>query len=93
MVECMVKNMNKHEFINRLSNEIHYSIDDCIKINEILEKHFFLRQKNQEKIVNEFVHTFDITNTEAEHLYHCARKIIQGEVKEKLKHPFKSIDS
>ena len=47
--------MNKTEFINALKSEINYSESNCLLINDILEKHFFIRSKNKDKIIEELI--------------------------------------
>ncbi len=89
---CMVMNLNKLDFINVLSNKLHYSKDRCIVINEILENNFFISKKNKDKIIEELIQQLGINYKEAIDIYDIAIKIIKDEVKEKLKHPFKSQD-
>lgn len=84
--------MNKKEFINVLSEQLSYSIDKCITINEILENNFFISKKNKDKIINELMQKLDIDNEEAINIYDTAIKIINDEIKNKIKHPFNSKD-
>ena len=84
--------MNKTEFINALKSEINYSESNCLLINDILEKHFFIRSKNKDKIIEELINTFNIQENEALIIYVIARDILNREIKNKLKHPFKSKD-
>lgn len=86
----METKMNKAEFINELSNQLSYSKDKCSIINEILENNFFISKKNKDKIIEEFIQILDVNDEEAIHICNTAVKIIKNEVKNKLKHPFKS---
>jgi len=88
----MVKNMNKNEFINKLSESLHYSKEKCIIINDILESNFFISKKNRDKIVEKLIEQLKINHNEAIKVYDVAVMIIKNEIKNKLKHPFKSKD-
>lgn len=82
--------MNKSEFVKVLQTKINYSEEDCLLINNIFEKYFFLRSKNKDKIITELTLNFNITEEEALNIYETAVNIINAEIKNKLKHPFKS---
>lgn len=82
--------MNKKEFVLKLSKELNYSEDKCMMINDILESNFFLSKKNKDKIIEELVAKLNIDNEEAKNTYDMVVKIINDEIKDKLKHPFKS---
>ncbi len=88
----MVKVMNKKEFINELSRQLSYSLDQCVLINDILEGNFFISKKNKDKIIDEFIQVLHVNEEEAIRIYEVAVQIIQDEVKRSLKHPFKSKD-
>lgn len=84
----MVKQMNKKEYIEKLSKEISYTKEECIIISEILEENFFIRKKNKNKIIEELKNTLKIEEQEANRIYNISTKIIKEEIKNKLKHPF-----
>ena len=86
----MVMKMNKTGFIKELSKVTGYSIDDCIIINDVLENNFFISKKSKDKIVNELISSLKINETEATSIYENAKMIFNNEIKNKLKHPFKS---
>lgn len=88
--KCM--KMNKKRFIQKLAEELSYTKEECIEINEILEKHFFIKESNKPKVVAELTNKKGIQKEEAERIYNVATKIIKDEVKNKLKHPFRSQD-
>lgn len=82
--------MNKKEFIDVLSKELNYSIEQCLIINDILESNFFISKKNKDAIINELISKLEVNNEEAEHIYEAAIKIINDQIKNKLRHPFKN---
>lgn len=84
--------MNKKEFINELANQLNYPKEKCILINNILEDNFFISKKSKDKIVETFMQILHVNYEEAVKIYDIAVKIIKDEVKNKLKHPFKSKD-
>lgn len=86
----MVMNMNKNEFITKLAEFFYYSKEKCIIINNILESNFFISKKNKDKIIEELIEQLEIDQDEAVRIYDLAVMIIKDEVKNKLKHPFKS---
>ena len=88
----MVKKMNKEEFINVLTQELNYSEEKCIMINDVLENTFFIGKKGKEKVIKGFIEKLDINEEEAEHIYEVVCDILKDGVKEKLKHPFRSQD-
>ena len=88
----MVKKMNKTGFIKELSNLTGRSIDDCTVINSILEDNFFISRKSKDKIINELVSQLNIELDEADKIYNTAASILANQIKNKLKHPFKSVD-
>lgn len=88
----MVMNMNKTEFINELSNDLSYSKEQCTIINEIFENNFFLSKKNKDRIIEQLTQELNITYEDAINIYNTARIIIQNQIKDKFKHPFKSKD-
>lgn len=88
----MVMKMNKTEFINQLSNELFLDKDKCIIINDILESNFFINKKNKDKIIEHLIQKLDTNYEEAVKIYDTALKIINNEIKNKLRHPFKNKD-
>lgn len=84
--------MNKSEFIKKLSEITKLDTLKCEKINEIMENTFLVGKKNKEKIIEEFVEKIGINKTDAESIYEKSMEIIKDALKDKLKHPFKSLD-
>lgn len=86
----MVMNLNKKDFIKALAQELNYSIDESTIINDILESNFFLSRKNKDKIVASLMNELHVDLEEANKIYTTSVTIINKEIKEKLKHPFRN---
>lgn len=86
----MVMKMNKKEFIKELQTKTNYDEKKCILINNIIEEHFLIGKKNKEKIVNDIKEKLNISSNEADDIYNISMGIITKELKETIKHPFKS---
>lgn len=84
--------MNKKEFVMELSKRLSYSKDKCIMINEILESNFFISKKNKDRIIEELLKKLNVSHEGAIKIYEIAMTIINDEVKNKLRHPFKDRD-
>ena len=77
--------MNKNEFIEELLQRLNYSKEEVSKINNILEKNFFISKKSKEKITNELISTLNISLEEANRIYDTARSLLKEEVDKNLK--------
>ena len=55
-----------------------------------MESHFIIGKKGKEQIINDFKENLSLSDEEADTLYNTCMDIIGNEVKDKLKHPFKS---
>ena len=84
--------MNKSEFIKELSKQTGYDEEKCIVINSIVEDTFIIGKKNKEKMIEKFEEQISLDENEANKLYETVISIIGSELKNKLKHPFKSQD-
>ena len=84
--------MNKTEFIKELSKQTGYDEEKCMKINEVIDDIFLIGKKNKEKMIAGFIENLEITEEEANKIYETVMSIIGNELKDKLKHPFKSQD-
>ena len=82
--------MNKNEFIEELLQRLNYSKEEVSKINNILEKNFFISKKSKEKITNELISTLNISLEEANRIYDTARSLLKEEVDKNLKETFKN---
>lgn len=77
--------MNKNEFIEELLQRLNYSKEEVSKINNILEKNFFISKKSKEKTINELISTLNISLEEANRIYDTARSLLKEEVDKNLK--------
>jgi len=84
--------MNKTGFIKKLSKQTGYDEEKCIIINSVMENYFIFGRKNKDKIIKDLQIKVTLTEDDAENVYDIAMKIIMSEVKDNLKHPFKSKD-
>jgi len=84
--------VNKSKFINELSKETGYNEEKCVLINDVLENYFIFNKRNREKIIQDLKLKVGLNEDDAENIYDIAMKIINKELKNKLKHPFKSRD-
>ncbi len=82
--------MNKIGFIKELSKETGYDEQKCIFINNVIENYFIFGRKNKDKIIRDLQVKASLNEDDAENVYDISMKIITGEIKNKLKHPFKS---
>lgn len=88
----MVKKMNKTYFIKQLQEKTNLSEKDTIVVSDILDDYFVFGKNNKEKIVNAIKEKLDLTDERSDEIYNIAMSIISSNIKEKLKHPFKSQD-
>lgn len=84
--------MNKSEFIKELSKQTGYDGERCNTINSIVEDTFIIGKSNKEKMIEKFEKQINLNENEANKLYETVMEIIGSEIKNKLKHPFKSQD-
>lgn len=82
--------VNKNGFIKELSKETGYDEQKCILINNVIENYFIFGSKNKDKIIRDLQAKANLSEDDAENVYDIGVKIITGEIKNKLKHPFKS---
>lgn len=84
--------MNKTKFIKELSKQTGYDEQKCMLINDIIENYFIFGRKKKDKIIQDLQTKASLSEDDSENVYDISIKIITGEIKSKLKHPFKSID-
>lgn len=82
--------MNKTGFIKEISKRTGYDEERCVLINNVIENYFILGNKNKEKIIQDLKIKASLNEDEAQNVYDIIIKIIGTEIKNKLKHPFKS---
>ncbi len=88
----MVMKMNKSKFIKELSKQTGYNEEKCILVNNIIENYFIFGKKNKERIIKDLQVKATLSEDDAENVYDISMKIITVEIKDKLRHPFKSKD-
>ena len=84
----MVMKMNKKDFINKLKEQLNYSEEMCIEIDNILESNFIFSNKNKIKVINQLEEKLNIKKDKAEEIYNVSLEIISFELKRKIRHPF-----
>ncbi len=84
--------MNKTGFIKELSKQTGYDEEKCILVNNIIENYFIFGKKNKERIIKDLQVKATLSEDDAENVYDISMKIIAVEIKDKLRHPFKSKD-
>ena len=88
----MVMIMNKTMFLKELEEKTNLSEKDTLVVSSILDDYFVFGKNNKEKIVNAIKEKLNIDNCQADEIYNIAMNIISSNIKEKIKHPFKSQD-
>ena len=81
--------MNKHDVINKLNEELNYSEERCLAIDNIYEENFIFGKTNKEKVIEKFIKRLNMDNSEAEHVYEVMSSIVTKGIKDKILHPFK----
>ena len=82
--------MNKTGFIKELENKLNYDNNKCTIINSVLEDNFIFGKKNKIKIINGFMEKLNIEEEEANNIYNVCNEIMTTQIKNKIKHPFRS---
>ena len=87
-----MKKINKKRFISELQDNTNLSYDECLIVNDILEKNFIFNKKKKDKVINELILKLNISNDRANEIYDVIMQFISSKIKEKIKYPFKSYD-
>ena len=75
----MEMKMNKEEYIKVLMVKTNRSEEECILLNEKIEKHFIIGKNNKEKIIEDIIQELHLEYKEADDLYNiCIENIIKG---------------
>lgn len=88
----MVMKMNKKYFLKQLEEKTNLSEKDTLVVSEVLDEYFVFGKKNKDKIVSAIKEKLSVDDNQADEIYNIAMNIITSNVKEKLKHPFRSQD-
>ena len=86
----MVKQMNKHGFVQEISKQTNRDIRESIIIADCFDNHFIIGKKNKEKTILDIQDKLEVEYEEANEVYNIVSKIIATAIKDKLKHPFRS---
>lgn len=84
--------MNREYFEKELTKKINLEEKQIALISQILEENNIIGRKSKEKIKKELKEKLETTEEQANKIYDASMEIIKDGIKEKLKHPFKSID-
>ena len=82
--------MNKTGFIKELSKQTGYDEEKCTLINSIIENYFIFGKNNKDTIIQDLQIKASLSEDDAENIYDIIIKILTGEIKNKLKNPFKN---
>lgn len=88
----MVNKMNKTQFIKKIKEILNVDENTATIINSILESNNIFGRKNKDKIISEMMDALKIDLEKAESIYEKIMNLITSTIKNKIKHPFKSID-
>ena len=84
--------MNKEKFIQALKETLNIDEAKAKIINNVIESNNIFGKKNKDIIINDFMEQLKIDNEKANEIYEKSLNIITNAIKNKIKHPFKSID-
>lgn len=84
--------MNKEKFIQTLKEKLNINEKDAIVINSIIEDNKIIGKKGKENIIKDLINKLETDEEFANRIYETARNIIKTEIKDRLKHPFRSCD-
>lgn len=84
--------MNKTQFIKEIEKKTNLSSNDSILVNDILENNGIFGRKNKEKIISALMEKLNMKEEKAEEIYNTVCSIATTEIKNKIKHPFRSQD-
>lgn len=84
--------MNKEKFIQTLKEKLNINEKDAIVINSILEDNKIIGKKGKENIIKDLINKLETNEEFANKIYETAMNIIKTEIKDRLKHPFRSYD-
>lgn len=82
--------MNKDKLIKELENATGLDHEKCVMINHILESYWIVGKKNKEKMIFDIAEQLSLTDSQADKIYELAMSIIGTELKDKLRHSFRS---
>lgn len=84
--------MNKTKFVEDLIEKLGKDLEYSWKVADLLEDNFLIGKNNKKKTIANLVNNLGVSESDANEIYNTASSIIATEIKNKLKHPFKSLD-
>ncbi len=87
-----MEKMNKEIFVQTLKEKLNIEESQINIINNILESNNIIGKNNKEKIINDLMEQLNIDNEKANEIYETSMNVLASSIKDKLKHPFKSVD-
>lgn len=84
--------MNKTGFIKEISKQLNVSENEAILIENVFEEFPMIGKKNKQNIVNLLIERLNYSEEQADEIYNKVSNIAITEVKDKIRHPFKSKD-
>lgn len=64
-VKCIVKKINKSEFLNLNQSKTRLSKGECLIVNDILERNFLISNKNKQKNIAQLIDKLNINKDKA----------------------------
>lgn len=84
--------MNKTYVLNEIKTRLNYTEEQAVIVNNILEDTFLIGKSNKDKVITRYMNELNVDEEEANKIYETTSTIFAEGIKERLKHPFKSID-
>ena len=84
--------MNNASFSDKLKEVTKLDDEKCKLINETLYSNFIFGKRGKEQIVRDIVVKLKMSSEDADNIYNSCMQTMGGEIKDKLKNPFKSLD-
>ena len=84
--------MNNAAFSDKLKEITKLEDEKCKLINETLHSNFIFGKRGKEQIVRDIAVKLNMSSEDADKIYNSCMQIMGGEIKNKLKNPFKSLD-
>lgn len=72
--------MNKKDYIKVLIEKTNRPEEECIILNQIIEKHFIVGRNNKKKIINDIMQKLELEYREADELYNICMENILKEI-------------